>query len=485
MILAEATLFSTFSAQEEIAADSKIPPLERVRTYRSAGVWALSSAGYTSPCLETIPPLLLHLETEFVVGRSTPMKCYLLSSTCIRLMLRLGLHRDPSRLTNISAFEGEMRRRMWHFALQIEMLVSFHIGLPSIVQGIESDAELPRNLMDDDFDEGTAELPASRPDAENGPLTYFNVKTTLGRVFGQIARQTHLLTPMTDAEVTRLDSQLEDAWRNVPPFLKVRPLEECITDDPLLVMERFSIGSIYHNGQCVLHRRYLLSESDSADHGYSRRTCLRAALALLDFQKLNYEATRPGAMLAGFTWFLRPIIVGNFLLAAMIVYITLQCKVYPESTGDAPQLPQRPDLCRLLAQSARIWISMAKDDSSFRKPASILTRMAEKARIYLTDIGELETLETPEPMEELRPVEASLSNTQSPSSTTYGQEPYAMPILQAKAPAAVPPYFNMATQMPFTAPTAGFDLASLFSASGDVIDWVRRSIYVILYRKNE
>lgn len=379
MIMAEATLFSNLSATEEINADSPVPPMNRVKAYRSAGLCALAASDYASPTLQTIPPLLLHLEAEFVICRSTPMKCYLLSSTCIRLMLRLGMHRDPDRLPNITAFSGEMRRRMWHFGLQIEMLVSFQMGLPSITAGIESDTELPRNLTDEDFNEITETLPPGRPDSEQGPLTYFNWKTTLGQAFRQIAVQAHSLAPANDADTMRLGAMLEKVWLRLPSFLKVKPLDECITDDPLLVMERLSICSVYHKGRCVLYRQYLTTLSSESYHNYGRNSCLDAALALMGFQRMHYEATRPGATLYQFTWFLRPIIIGDFLLAAMIVYIALQRII----TGKATKKEQPPDereLYGILMQSENIWASLASEDASFRKPAKILATMASKLK---------------------------------------------------------------------------------------------------------
>ncbi|KAH8892858.1 hypothetical protein GQ53DRAFT_718463 [Thozetella sp. PMI_491] len=380
MVLAEATLFAIFSGPQELSAQDPVPLMERFRSYRTGGVWALSAADYTSPSLHTIPPLLLHLEAEFVLSRSTPMRCYLLSSTCIRLMLRLGLHRDPGRLPNISVFSGEMRRRMWHFGLQIDMLVSFQMGLPSMIHGVDSDTRLPRNLKDDDFGEDTAELPPERPHDEQGPLTYFIWKTNLGKVFCMIAKQTNSIAEAPDAEVMRLDGMLRDVWRQVPSFLKVRPLEECVTDEPLLVVERFSLGSIFHKALCVLHRRHLLQSAATPEHNFSRSACLRAALVLLDYQKMNYEATRPGSMLAQYVWFLRPIVLGDFLLAAMIVYISLRTRSYPEGFEDKDKLPSKEDLYRLLAQSGYIWAMLAETEPGYGKPASILARMVAKVQ---------------------------------------------------------------------------------------------------------
>uniref|UniRef100_A0A0B7K3G6 Zn(2)-C6 fungal-type domain-containing protein n=2 Tax=Bionectria ochroleuca TaxID=29856 RepID=A0A0B7K3G6_BIOOC len=385
MILAEATLFSSSFSFEDILAERQTRPTARVKAYRSAGIAALTAANYTSPSLETMAPMLLHLEAEFVLSRSTPIRCYLLSSTCIRLMLRLGLHRDPCHMPNISPFSGEMRRRMWHFGLQIEMLVSFQMGLPNMANGVESDTKLPRNINDRDLKEDLDELPPSRPDSETAPLTYFIWKTTIGQIFRSVAKKTNSPEPMSDTEVMRLDRKLEDVWEQVPSFLKVRPLEESITDDPLLVMERFSLASVYHKSQCVLHRNYLLKKGSGNAYSYSRSVCLRAALRLLECQKMHFEATRPGAMLVQFAWFLRPILMGDFLLAAMIVYISLQLPASTETLKGKSL--DKPGLYRVLEESLSIWRSMAQDEPSYRKAANTVSKMLGKVERYRGPVG--------------------------------------------------------------------------------------------------
>jgi hypothetical protein len=374
MILAEATLFANFSAKGEIISDSPLPPPDRVRMYRSAGVCALNTANYTSPSLDTIAPLLLHLEAEFVISRSTPMKCYLLSSTCIRLMLRLGLHRDPSHFSSISVLTGEMRRRMWHFGLQIEMLVSFQLGLPSFMNGISTDTSLPRNVLDQDLALDTTELPAVRPDSAGGPLTYFNWKTTIGQVFGLIAQKTNMSEPISDAEVMRLDGMLNNVWDRVPDFLKMRSLEECVADEPLLVMERMSLCCIYHKAVCVLHRHHMSTDQLDEKHGSFRRSCFDAACRLLDCQAMFFEGTRPGSLLSQYIWFLRPILTGDFLLAAVIVYLGLERGMKTDgSRSDGYQARQ------LLERSHSIWVTMAADDPSYLKAVRVLSTMLRKA----------------------------------------------------------------------------------------------------------
>ena len=148
----------------------------------------------------------------------------------------------------------------------------------------------------------------------------------------------------------RLDAMLDEVWLQLPSFLKVRPLEGCITDEPLLVMGRFSLCPIYHKGRCVLFRQYLTEGYSNPGHDHARQSCLRAALALMEFQRIRFEATRPGATLSPFTWFLRPVIIGDFLLAAMIVYIALQ-RFSSKRVCAEDHLLNRQELQRVLLQS--------------------------------------------------------------------------------------------------------------------------------------
>lgn len=98
------------------------------------------------------------------MSRDDQVHSYLLSGVAMRLALRIGLHRDPSKMgTHFTPFEAESRRRMWCHINQLDLLASFHIGLPGTTQTIESDTLPPRNLLDEDFDEDCAELPPISP----------------------------------------------------------------------------------------------------------------------------------------------------------------------------------------------------------------------------------------------------------------------------------------------------------------------------------
>ncbi|KAK3944185.1 fungal-specific transcription factor domain-containing protein [Diplogelasinospora grovesii] len=387
LVLALGTFFSTFQAPHELENDSDVPPMERFRRYRAAAGWALVHSKYTCPGPMTLQPLLLYVEGEFLVNRAYQTTCYLLSSVCIRLMLKMGLHRDPSKLPNISPFDGEMRRRWWNLAIQIDLIVSFHMGLPSMIHGIESDTNLPRNLMDEDLSEDCAELPPSRPSSEYTSLTYPIWKSTICRIFGLVARQAHSLTLPTYNEVMKLDWILEDKWKQVPPFMVIKPLEDSITDPPSLINQRFGLGALYQKSRCVLHRRYLVEAAPKKEHAYSRRTCLEAALALLDYQSIIYQATLPGGMLRQNGWFITALAIHDFLIAAMIIYIICQNDNYSEVGENngwvepGTPLPNKEELRNKLRRSHRIWKTVAQDTPVVRKAAEILETMLRKTQV--------------------------------------------------------------------------------------------------------
>src|SRR3569833_3441398 len=94
--------------------------------------------------------------------------------------------------------------------------------------------------------------------------------------------------------VMRIDGLLEEKWRDIPSFMKARPLEECVTDLPIQVVHRIGIASLYQKSRCVLHRRYLVVAAPHKEHEYSRRSCLEAALARRGGRGAGGRAARPG-----------------------------------------------------------------------------------------------------------------------------------------------------------------------------------------------
>lgn len=384
MVLALGVTFNHFSAPHELEADSPVPAMNRIRTFRACAGQALVWGKYTQPTLETLPAFVLYVEAYFLFNRAAQMNCYILSGVSVRLMIKMGLHRDPSKLATISVFEGEMRRRLWAMATQIEVLVAFHMGLPSLLQGIETDTMSPLNLQDEDFSEETTELPPERPHAEFTTMTYPVHKSKILRIFGQIVRQAHALTPASYAEVMRLDGLLNEAWDNVPSFMKIKPLDQCIGDSPTLLIQRFGLEALYHKSRCVLHRRFIAEPILDREHDYSRRQCLEGSMVLLESQAAIWTGTRPGNVLNQCGWFVTSLAVHDYMLAAMIIYLILQNEHYSDSGVDMEwvkqdkPLPSKEKLTEMLRNSYSIWTMVSSTVGELRKTADTLSVMLSK-----------------------------------------------------------------------------------------------------------
>ncbi|KAI0011221.1 hypothetical protein F4779DRAFT_247670 [Xylariaceae sp. FL0662B] len=255
-----------------------------------------------------------------------------------------------------------------------------------MIAGIESDTALPRNLVDTDFDEDSKELPIARPSSDYTPLSYPIYKASIARVFGLVARQAHALTVPSYAEIMKIDVMIEETWRNIPSFMKPKPLEESVIDPPMQVIQRFGLSSLYQKSRCVLHRRYLIEAVPRKEHEYSRRVCLEAALALLDYQYTITKACKPGGLLSQHCWFLASLAINDFLLADTVIALVLQNENYSEVGGDfdwmtqGTPMPPKDELLQLLKRSYSIWCDMAATNPDYMRAAAVVRTMLVKTQ---------------------------------------------------------------------------------------------------------
>ncbi|KAJ1325173.1 proline utilization trans-activator [Microdochium nivale] len=134
----------------------------------------------------------------------------------IRDAIITGLHQDPEHMTvQVSPFYQEMRRRLWATMVEFDVQSSVDQGVPTLMSQVYNDADAPRNIDDDQFDEDTEELPESNPDDEYTLSSYqslsrhslplrlelLRILTTSrqGLDWEQALRYTELLTQEIDA----------------------------------------------------------------------------------------------------------------------------------------------------------------------------------------------------------------------------------------------------------------------------------------------
>ncbi|KAL4883726.1 fungal-specific transcription factor domain-containing protein [Aspergillus karnatakaensis] len=297
--------------------------LDMAGTFRNLVAMCLTLADYTKPYPYLIECLAFHLHGDYCQTKEADISVWVLNGVIVRLAMRMGYHRDSKAFPNITPFQGEMRRRVWSFVRQADLLFSCQVGLPSMIRTTDSDTELPRNLYDDDFDENCKELPPSRPPSEPTPLSYLITKARLSYVLGQAIEQTSSFQNSSYDKVMEMDAELRRVRDMIPEHLLVRPIEESPLDPLVLIMSRFSVMSVYHRAQCILHRKYLIRARDNPRFTPSRRTCIDSAMELLRFQTMLHAETTGTGRLRSRQNRVTSLSSSDFLLAATILCLDL------------------------------------------------------------------------------------------------------------------------------------------------------------------
>ncbi|KAF2467236.1 uncharacterized protein BDR25DRAFT_376125 [Lindgomyces ingoldianus] len=305
----------------------------------------------------TLETLMIYGECEFLRRDDHHSKIFLMNGVVVRVAMRMGYHRDPSNFKGMSPFQGEMRRRVWHVLNMMDSLIAFAVGLPSMIRRVESDVRAPRNLYDTDLSINMTELPKDRPKTEITPGLYTISKSRVCAVFAEAAELSQKCIPPRHSTILALDKRLEEAHDLVPEGMRVRPMGQCITDPPVLIMSRFNIELLYQKTRVVLHRNYLTAGQSDPRFADSRKTCVDASLEILRYQNIVFQACRPGGQLQKVWWYMSSLSTYDFLLAAMVVCLELNHLRNIESSPDFEGTPTTriAEMLGILENTYEIW----------------------------------------------------------------------------------------------------------------------------------
>ena len=99
--------------------------LDMAGTFRNLMAQCLTLADYTKPYPYLIESLIFHLHGDYCQSKEADVSVWVLVGVITRLAMRMGYHRDSKMFPNITPFQGEMRRRVWAFVRQADLLFSF------------------------------------------------------------------------------------------------------------------------------------------------------------------------------------------------------------------------------------------------------------------------------------------------------------------------------------------------------------------------
>ncbi|KAM0230798.1 hypothetical protein ACHAP5_011270 [Fusarium lateritium] len=272
----------------------------------------------------SVEALLLHLVACWLRAKASDTNLWFLMCKVVQLAICKGYHRDSTKVLGlgISPFEGEMRRRVWLSLYQFEALMSFQLGLPSMVPTDCCDTALPSNLSQTDFFPGISELPPSRPLSENTPILYAIVKSSVMGMFKKVVKHTRSIVPAPYEETVSLNAEVQNAYQKIPETFKYKSLSSFIVDDPSTIMGRTTIELLHLKSIIVLHRQYLTHRNDNRFQ-FSRESCLAAAGKLLERQTEMHQVTQPGGQFYDMKWMITSLTMSDFTLAAMVICLDL------------------------------------------------------------------------------------------------------------------------------------------------------------------
>ena len=355
--------------------------------YQSLTAQCLLLADFTKPVNHMIETLVLHLQGEYTRNRDGEVGAWVTVGMIVRLAMRMGYHRDPKYFPNITPFQGEIRRRVWTYVRQSDLLFSFQIGLPTMIRLRDCDTGLPRNIYDDEFDEDTRILPLPRSMSEPTPISYMIAKSSMVFAFGKVIESLHSTSACPYEAVMSLDQDLRDARAQIPTHLRLKTIEESNSDPGTLILQRFNLSMLYHKGQCVLHRKFLTRARENNKYAHSRRTCIDSSMELLHHQATLTSESRPGRRLHGMRVFINSLASRDFLLAAVIVCLDLAYPCEEDCTGRSSTdiytwgSERRDDMIRALEVSKDVFKETKDKSMDSYKAFEILGVMLEKLKL--------------------------------------------------------------------------------------------------------
>jgi hypothetical protein len=272
----------------------------------------------------------------------------------IRMAYEMGCHRDPDSFGSFTVFDGEMRRRFWAALIQMDLMVSFQLGLPSIICLENCDTKSPRNLLDSDFDIDTKILPISRPEGEATRLLWFIIKDRLMVSFGKVCQDALSFKEKSDDEILQLDQEIRQMHSTIPDVLRPRPISDSIADSPFIIMTRIYIDFICLKSLCVLHRKYMARGNAS-----STRPCVEAGMNLVSQFLDIYKEFAPGGQLSTERWMLTNFTMNDFLLGVMVLCLAVHTRWKRGPQNSAVDKDTEMKVLALLQQSHSICVEVS------------------------------------------------------------------------------------------------------------------------------
>ncbi|SPQ24002.1 cf8b3964-e75f-434a-843d-e9013e6e8436 [Thermothielavioides terrestris] len=222
---------------------------------------------------------LLHLARETCgVGGDL---AWISAGSLLRTAMHLGLHRDPDNVPTMSAFNAEMRRRLWATVLEIVVQSSLDSGAPPLLGLSDFDTRPPSNYDDDQLAEN-AKFP-SIPRPPNA-FTETTVQLALLRsvpVRLAIAQYVnHFNSLGTFEETLKWNNELTNACRTLSATFQPFYDPAGILPKRLSLFQLRLAEHMVHRFFLALNHPWLWSAHNNPAYYFARKMCVETSLKL-------------------------------------------------------------------------------------------------------------------------------------------------------------------------------------------------------------
>lgn len=217
---------------------------------------------------------------------ASPEELWRASGSLVRSAMVMGLHLNASQSTSPSAFQDQLRRRLWITIAEMDLQISIVAGMPVMAPQVDFKALSPSNLSDKDFDESTAALPPPKPLHEwTETLASVSLASSLSHRINVMGIASSGRQGGDLSEIVRQGQKLEEYLQHIPSTLKHTTSGEA--DDPSILLNRTFVDIYMRRPLISLYRPILMEQNhDEEDTIVSeiRDTCLESSLSILSLQ---------------------------------------------------------------------------------------------------------------------------------------------------------------------------------------------------------
>ena len=275
-----------------------------------------------------------------------------------------------------------MQRRMWTYLGIADIMFSFQVGLRSMIKLEDIKANIPSNIHDDhNFHEHIESLPAPLPLTEITSISFMITKAQLAIDFAVTLQELSIGEQMHYDRVLEIDQHLRKSYDSLAEHYKLHTLSRADKAPLTLIASRFMLANLHYKSICVLHSRYLGLSRHHQRFLYSRRSCLEAAMQLLNFQAIQHEQSIARGSIHNLNKYQTSLTTHDFLLAATLVStaLSLDSNGSPfEGRSDAG--PSRNELMTAVERTIHIWIYLRDRSAEAFMAADVLSMLLMKFR---------------------------------------------------------------------------------------------------------